>query len=348
MYVSGGLRDSYRWEEHVFSDMLEINLLTGVVSRKHLRLEDGRNLYAYGHTTVHFGANIVIVCASQCHQDPLAAPGSVFVYSPDTGALTRVDEKFERNDLMSFQQFFGSAMLDDHTLLVYGGTQQHLPFVYGQMATLNLEDILVTPVSESLSASFANLVGSSQFSDMSFITEDGQTIPAHKVIVLSRCSHLDRMFSSGMIESRKSQVRIEKSSKAVLVFLQYLYTNSLGDADLKVSLLTEVLTLADMYMQQHLKALCVSMLLAKLPKLSVSSVIRLFKASLLANSVELKAASSRNFTMNPTVVLRSAAYRSLAQEDEEVYAQIADLVCESIVPALKRPKTEAAEDCDDE
>jgi len=164
-------------------------------------------------------------------------------------------EQFETNGGHSRIRF-AAGVLHKNSFVIWGGKN------YGDdsiddIYMIKLESKYKTNIYEgnedSFSEHFKFLLFSNQFSDITFSVE-GEKIPAHKLILASRCKHFHNIFSSGMIESHSSEIEIiDMKSDAFKALLGFLYKN---EVELTETLALELYEVADKYMQNDLLKLC--------------------------------------------------------------------------------------------
>ncbi|XP_072020955.1 rho-related protein racA-like [Amphiura filiformis] len=96
-------------------------------------------------------------------------------------------------------------------------------------------------------------LGNETFSDVKFNIK-GSSIPVHKVILVSRCDVMPKMFADQFVEASKDEVVIEDDdSKCFMALLEYMYTDC---APVEEGDSLGILILADKYGQERLKYLC--------------------------------------------------------------------------------------------
>ncbi|XP_068717142.1 BTB/POZ domain-containing protein 19-like [Montipora capricornis] len=87
-------------------------------------------------------------------------------------------------------------------------------------------------------------------------------IPAHRVIVATRCSWFKRALLSGMKESIERRILLPDTSPCLFYkFLEYLYSGILDTRSLSLDEVTDLLALSDKYEMDSLKEICEAMLL---------------------------------------------------------------------------------------
>merc|ERR1719240_1419904 len=91
---------------------------------------------------------------------------------------------------------------------------------------LNDIQILDTRPSSTLSTDWSKYLNNEHLSDIT-IRVNERNVPAHRVVLASRCGYFARMFESGMREATQQQVDIEDVELPVfMALLQHLYTDS--------------------------------------------------------------------------------------------------------------------------
>jgi len=85
------------------------------------------------------------------------------------------------------------------------------------------------------------LVTNSLFSDVTFVVEGTQRLPAHKLILQVRSEYFCRMFSSGLRESQSKNIKIVDCTATVFAdVLRFIYTDTCAVNDLNcISLLEQ-------------------------------------------------------------------------------------------------------------
>lgn len=115
-----------------------------------------------------------------------------------------------------------------------------------------------------------SLLNSELFSDVQLKFKDGVVVFAHKA-VLSRSKLFLAMFSSTMVESQQKEVQIGYNSQSFLVFLEYLYTNTLEFKE--GTELEELLMIADEYMMDEVKKKCAKTLVRDINVTNVCDIL---------------------------------------------------------------------------
>jgi len=110
----------------------------------------------------------------------------------------------------------------------------------------------------TLSSDFLRLFESGQNTDVTFkFDSDGAQVRAHRTILAARSAYFERMFSSGMEESRSGVVHIADCDAAAFrIMLQFIYSDQ-TPSDPETSVVPDLLHLADKYLLTGLKAYCV-------------------------------------------------------------------------------------------
>ena len=104
----------------------------------------------------------------------------------------------------------------------------------------------------------SNLLQSSAFADVKFQVQ-GEEIPAHKSILVSRSTYFDKMFNAGMQESESGRVEITDLEPTTFkAVLRYLYGSVLEEKEFEP--LAKLIAAADKYGIDELKEICASAL----------------------------------------------------------------------------------------
>jgi leucine-zipper-like transcriptional regulator 1 len=150
------------------------------------------------------------------------------------------------NKLMAFGGFDGFRWLEDCHVLDVGRLDQ---------TAINSASL------QALRSDLASLVNNpDSFPDIVFRI-DSERIFAHRAILWARASHFRAMFSSGMAETKDgAEIIVEGwTAEAFLAMLEYLYT---GKAPSTSPVITgELMSLADHYALDGLKAICETQLI---------------------------------------------------------------------------------------
>jgi RCC1 and BTB domain-containing protein len=130
------------------------------------------------------------------------------------------------------------ASYNEHTAaLCHAG----LGFSHGSGQTVSREYVL----------NMRGMLNNEEFSDVTFKVE-GRFIHAHKNILASRCQHFKNMFSSGMRESRESEILIPTTPYSVFMsLLEFLYTDNIDNLGAEDAIL--LFSAADLYNLDRLK-----------------------------------------------------------------------------------------------
>ena len=92
------------------------------------------------------------------------------------------------------------------------------------------------------------------FHDVTFVVDD-ERVPAHRVVLASRCEYFRSMFSDGFQESSSSEIQLRDgiSAGAFKALLRYLYTDS---TEVEDGLLVEMVKVCDQYQVERLRYHC--------------------------------------------------------------------------------------------
>ncbi|KAA0176199.1 hypothetical protein FNF27_02256 [Cafeteria roenbergensis] len=147
--------------------------------------------------------------------------------------------------LVVFGGFDGFRWLDDCHVLDVGRLEQ---------------SAITSATLTSLRSDLSSLVNNpDSFPDVTFVLGDDRVV-AHRGILWARSEHFRAMLSSGMEESSAAEIRVPDWTKAAFVaMLEYLYSGSAPSTAPMVTL--ELMSLADHYALDDLKALCDSQLI---------------------------------------------------------------------------------------
>ena len=107
----------------------------------------------------------------------------------------------------------------------------------------------------ALKSSFhADLHKALQSPDVTFVV-DNERVPAHRVLLASRCEYFRSMFSDGFQESSSSEIQLRDgiSAGAFKALLRYLYTDCMEVED---GLLVEMVKVCDQYQVERLRYHC--------------------------------------------------------------------------------------------
>lgn len=123
--------------------------------------------------------------------------------------------------------------------------------------TVALVDPIATVRASMLTSSYMadmrQLIDSEEFSDLAFIVE-GRKIYCHRAILAARSEHFRAMFSSGMRESRASEITLRHIRVPVfLALLEYMYADTVN---VGAEMALELFAAADLYTLDRLKGLC--------------------------------------------------------------------------------------------
>eukprot|EP01124_Arcella_intermedia_P021945 TRINITY_DN3166_c0_g1_i1.p1 TRINITY_DN3166_c0_g1~~TRINITY_DN3166_c0_g1_i1.p1 ORF type:complete len:580 (+),score=70.41 TRINITY_DN3166_c0_g1_i1:34-1740(+) len=101
---------------------------------------------------------------------------------------------------------------------------------------------------------FEKLVGSEEFSDVSFTVEGTKSIPSHKLILAVRTEYFHRMFNSGLRESQTNNITIfDSTAENFKIVLHFIYTDH---CTVTSENCVDLLELANFFQLDRLKAFC--------------------------------------------------------------------------------------------
>lgn len=135
----------------------------------------------------------------------------------------------------------------DGILWVFGGRVGEEQRYRDDLQRYELSEHLLWNEEDTPLTRFANdmykFLGSHDFADVVLVCDDGEKIPAHRVILAARSPHFNAMFTSTMLESCSNEIHLTEVTGPVLrVFLKYLYTSMLN---VDLSLAFDLYKLAD-------------------------------------------------------------------------------------------------------
>ena len=216
-----------------------------------------------------------------------------------------------------------------HTAVLVGSSQLYIVGGFDGFKWLNdlhvldvskLEETAITTAAASnLITNLRQLLNNqSLFPDITFVVE-GKPIYAHKAILAVQCDQFQAMFTSGMKESRESEVVIPSwSYSAFLTMLEFLYTGRVIDFQPKIAL--DLLGLADAYTLVGLKRLCENMLIHNVDDENVSM---LFSRSDQYRAEDLKKFCLNYVLKNYKEVCRTKGFKQLEKQlVEEVLNEV--------------------------
>ena len=142
------------------------------------------------------------------------------------------------------RRFFGASVADNAVLRIEA-TQKHSrsPLCYTE-----------------------RLLQTSSFSDVRIVCGDGKVLEAHKALLAAASPVFNRMFESGMLETRENSVSIPAPKEVVASLLRHVYTG-VFDPNIDAAAMME---LAHMYDLQDLAVFCGEVLVDNLAPANVS------------------------------------------------------------------------------
>jgi hypothetical protein len=105
----------------------------------------------------------------------------------------------------------------------------------------------------------ASMVNNDKFSDMKLVLDDGEAVPAHRVILMIKSRYFAAMLNSGMQESKAAEIHVPDVQKSSLIaVLEYIYCGKTQSVSAENCL--EVLCLASQYMLDGLVTECAALM----------------------------------------------------------------------------------------
>uniref|UniRef100_A0A0A9XNM4 RCC1 and BTB domain-containing protein 1 n=1 Tax=Lygus hesperus TaxID=30085 RepID=A0A0A9XNM4_LYGHE len=163
-----------------------------------------------------------------------------------------------------------------------------------------------------------DLFCSESLSDVKFLLADKQIIPAHKYVLLAYSQHFRNMYGGDWKETNSDVIDVSKYNPAAYkAYLNYLYNGTLEKLDV-VDLL-EVYHLADEYLENSLKKLC----LREITKSNIesSTVADLYDWALCNDLTEFSEKCLEYGASHLQDVLKSDGFANLASERRETFVK---------------------------
>ncbi|XP_054798059.1 BTB/POZ domain-containing protein At4g08455 [Prosopis cineraria] len=156
------------------------------------------------------------------------------------------------------------------------------------------------------------LVPSDETSDLPSLT-----VPAHKVVLVSRSPVFRAMLENDMEERRSGTIKIsDVSYNALRAFVDYLYT---AEACLDDQMACELLVLAEKYQVKHLKAYCEKYLMARL---NWEKAVANYAFAHRHNAKQLLDASLGLITDNMDKLSKREEYEDLVESNPRIVVEI--------------------------
>jgi hypothetical protein len=148
--------------------------------------------------------------------------------------------------------------------------------------------------------------------DLKFFVE-GKVIPVHKIVMYARSEYFEKLMSSGMKESRQSEVKLQDASwDAMEKFFEYVYIGHISDltGDDAVSLLCH----CHFFMDERLLSICQNLVTEAL---EIDNVVDLFLVAKDVSLTKLLFASREFLFHHFDELLRHTSMKNLPFEDLE-------------------------------
>ncbi|XP_031626561.1 BTB/POZ domain-containing protein 9-like [Contarinia nasturtii] len=99
---------------------------------------------------------------------------------------------------------------------------------------------------------YTRLYMNDKHSDVIIVVDDNK-IPAHKLILSASSSYFHALFSNGLVETSKNEIKLQVPLDAFKTILKYIYTGRISFVNLNVGQITDLFDLANMYQFDSLK-----------------------------------------------------------------------------------------------
>jgi len=152
------------------------------------------------------------------------------------------------------------------------------------------------------------LVASNLYSDVTFVVEGTNKLPAHKLILQVRTEYFGRMFSSGLRESQTNKIEIfDCTTTAFSDVLRFIYTDYCAVNDENcISLLEQ----ANFFQLDRLKAICEQYWFDNIHVTNAASVLHVADRF---NASQLKDFAMEFIFSHIQEVVKTEAFRELDQ-----------------------------------
>lgn len=145
-------------------------------------------------------------------------------------------------------------------------------------------------------------------SDVTFVVEDTK-IPAHKTILLARCSYFQRLLCGGFAEATQSEIKLKVPLDAFKMILRFIYTGYMSLDSLNVDQIIDVYDLAEIY---ELKPLNDTISVYLATKLSLENCFDILNAACLYSRDDLQNKCLALMDRQSTEILQHDSFRSLS------------------------------------
>ncbi|OZJ06408.1 hypothetical protein BZG36_00576 [Bifiguratus adelaidae] len=214
------------------------------------------------------------------------------------------------------------ALPSNSNLLFLGNTDPVRPQGYDHFRealyipteSLGLYDIPTSQISNE----FSHLLGTVDLSDFVIATSDGHEIPVHKVILMTRWSHFQNIFRSGMIEATQNRMEVPEPYPVVYVFLKYIYTDHVSEHE-STDVLCDLLVMANMYLIPRLAKMCCEILYRH--HLSIESCGMIFEKAIMSAEIGLKMLTVEFMFRHLGALLRSGAIMEMGPEIRDEFLE---------------------------
>jgi protein-L-isoaspartate(D-aspartate) O-methyltransferase len=160
----------------------------------------------------------------------------------------------------------------------------------------------------SILEELAALVNNPKLSDFAFIV-DGKKIYVHKFVLSFRSEHFQKMFSSGMVESKATEMTItDFNYDTFLEFVKFLYTDN---CTITADNCMQLLELSNYYKVDRLKALCEHRLSLDIEVENAASILMIADRF---NAPQLKSYALEFIYSNVQDVVKTKAFQELDRD----------------------------------
>ena len=163
---------------------------------------------------------------------------------------------------------------------------------------------------------YKNLLFSADHSDVTFVCEDGEMVPAHKAILASSSPYFAAAFQGPWAEnSPNGEWKTSYTSPVIKAVLSFMYT---GDIDILREKPIDMFLIAAYYDIAHLRVMAVAYCIATI---SVENFKEMLQLAHLYDNVDLKKACYEYAKKNPVSVLTNPDVMNLPTENAAMWTE---------------------------